>query len=83
MCVQLLSCVQLFVVQWTVAHGDPLSMEFSSQEYWSGLSFSSAGDLANPEIEPTSPMSPALAGRLFIISATWEALVPFIRCVFG
>ena len=33
---QLLSCVQLFVTPWTVAHQAPLSMEFSRQEYWRG-----------------------------------------------
>ena len=33
----------------------PLSMKFSSQEYWSGLPFPSLGDLPNPEIEPGSP----------------------------
>ena len=31
--------VQLFVTPWTVAHQAPLSMEFSRQEYWSGLPF--------------------------------------------
>ena len=30
-------------------------MEFSRQEYWSGLPFPSPGDLPNPEIEPRSP----------------------------
>ena len=34
---QSLSCVRLFVSLWTVAHQAPLSMGFSSQEYWSGL----------------------------------------------
>ena len=33
----------------------PLSMEFSRQEYWSGLPFLSSGDLPNPGIEPGSP----------------------------
>ena len=33
----------------------PLSMEFSKQEYWSGLPFLSPGDLPNPGIEPGSP----------------------------
>jgi len=37
-------------------------MGFSRQEYWSGLPFSSPGDLIHPEIKP---MSPALAGRFF------------------
>ena len=32
-CTQSLSCVQLFVTPWTVAHQAPLSMEFSKQEY--------------------------------------------------
>ena len=45
------------------------SVEFSRQEYWSGLSFLSPGDLPEPGIEPGSP---ALAGRFFTSSATWE-----------
>ena len=40
-------------------------MEFSRQEYWSGLPFSTSGDLPNPGIEPVSLASPALAGRFF------------------
>ena len=44
----------------------PLSMEFSRQEYRSGLPFPSPGDLSNPGIEPESPVSPALAGGFFI-----------------
>ena len=38
---------------------------FSRQEYWSGLAFPSPEDLPNPEIEPASLASPALAGRFF------------------
>ena len=49
------SHVQLFVYLWTVACQAPLSMGFSRQEYWSGLTFPSPGDLPNPEIEPGSP----------------------------
>ena len=33
----------------------PLPMEFSRQEYWSGLPFPSPGDLPDPGIEPRSP----------------------------
>ena len=33
----------------------PLSMEFSSQEYWSGLPFPSSGDVPDPGIKPGSP----------------------------
>ena len=39
MCPQLLSHVQVFATTWTVAHQDPLSMEFSRQEYWSDCHF--------------------------------------------
>ena len=55
------SCLTL-ARPWTVACQVPLSMGFSRQEYWSGLPFSSPGDLSNPGIEP---MSPTLAGRFF------------------
>ena len=39
---------------WTVAHQAPPSMEFSRQEYWSGLPFPSPGDLPDLGIEPQS-----------------------------
>ena len=45
----------LFATPWTVARQAPLSMGFSRQEYWSGLSFLSPGYLPNPGIEPGSP----------------------------
>ena len=41
------SHVQLFVIPWTVAHQDPLSMGFSWQEYWSALPSAPPGDLPN------------------------------------
>ena len=53
--VKSLSRVQLFATPWTVAHQAPPSMGFSRQEYWSGLPFSSPGDLTDPGIEPRSP----------------------------
>ena len=68
---QSLSPVQLFVTPWTVALQAPLSMGFSRQEYWSGLPLPPPGYLPKPGIEPTSLMSPALAGRFFTISITW------------
>ena len=43
------------VTPWRVAVQAPLSMEFSRQEYWSGLLLPSPGDLPNPEIELRSP----------------------------
>ena len=53
--VKLLSHVQLFENPWIVAYQAPQSMGFSRQEYWSGLPFSSPGDLPDPGIEPGSP----------------------------
>ena len=50
-----LSRVQLFATPWTVAHQAPPSMEFTRQEYWSGLPFPPPGDLPDPGIEPESP----------------------------
>ena len=47
---QSLSCVQFLASLWTTAYQAPLSMGFSRQEYWSGLSFPSPGDLPNPGI---------------------------------
>ena len=50
-----LNYVQLFATPWAVACQAPLSMGFSRQEYWSGLSFPSPGDLPNPGIKPGCP----------------------------
>ena len=51
----------------------PLSVGFSSQEYWSGLPFASPGDLLDPGTEPKSLVSPALEGEFLTTDATWEA----------
>ena len=56
------SCVRLFVTPWTVALQAPESMEFSRQEYWSGLPFPSLGDPPHQGTEPRSP-----AKRFFIV----------------
>ena len=53
--VLLLSFVRLFASPWTVACQAPLSMEFSRQEYWSGLPCPSPEDLPDPGSEPWSP----------------------------
>ena len=50
-----LSRVRLLVTSWPVAHQAPPSMEFSRQEYRSGLPCPPAGDLPNPGIELRSP----------------------------
>ena len=73
-----LSRVQLFATLWTVACQAPLSVGFSRQEYWSGLPCPPPGYLPNTGIEPESLTSPALAGRIFTTSTTWESHVcPF------
>ena len=60
-----LCCVRLFATPGTVALQAPLSMEFSRQEYWSGLLFPSPGHLPQAGIGPTSSVAPTLAGRFF------------------
>ena len=72
----MLSCcshVRLFITLWTIARQASLSMGFIRQEYWSVLPCPPPGDLPDPEINPSSLMSPALAGRFLTTSATWEA----------
>ena len=62
---------------WTVTRQASLCIEFSRQEYWSGLPLSTAGegDFPDPGPEPTFLASPTLAGGFFFFttSATWEA----------
>ena len=60
-----------FATPWTVALQAPLSMEFSSQEYWSGSPFSSP-DLPVPGIKP---IPSALAGRFFTPESPGKELV--------
>ena len=49
------SGVRLFVTLWVVDCQASLSVEFSRQKYWSGLSCPIPGDLPNPGSEPWSP----------------------------
>ena len=49
------TCVRLFVTPWTVPYQASLSMGFSREAYWSGLSFPFPGDLPDPELKPASP----------------------------
>ena len=73
---QNLGCILYFVcacsvvsdsaTPWIVARQAPLSMEFSKQEYWSGLPFPSPETLLDPGIKPMSSASPALADGFFI-----------------
>ena len=61
-CVWLSHCrrVRLFAASWTVTHQAPLSTGRSRQEYYSGLPCPSPGNLPDPGIKPTSPVSPTL-----------------------
>ena len=52
-CTRAQSC-PTFRDPWTVALQAPLSIEFSMQEYWSGLPFPTRGHLPNPGIKPVS-----------------------------
>ena len=66
------SHVWLSVTIWTVIHQAPLSKGFSRQEYWlEWVAVSPPGDLLDPGMEPSSLMSPALAGEFFTTSTTW------------
>ena len=57
-------------------------MEFSRQEYWSGLPFSPPGDLPDSGIEPVSPVSPALAGRSFTTKPLVYLTLKFEHSIF-
>ena len=55
------SHVRLLAAPWTVARQTPPSIEFSRQDYWSGLPFPSPGDLPDPGIEPRYSAMQAVA----------------------
>ena len=67
--VKSLSHVRLFATPWTVAHQAPPSMEFSRQEYWSGVPFPSRGSSRPGDWTRVS----RIAGRRFTIWATRES----------
>ena len=67
--VKSLGRVRLFATPWTIAYQAPQSLEFSRQEYWSGLPFPSPGDLPDPGIEPHL----LLRRQILYHCASWEA----------
>ena len=75
-CLVAKSCTNLSWPPWTVACQAPLSMEFSMQEYWR-LPFPYPGDLPNPGIKLVSP---ALAGRFFLLSHQESPLILYSAC---
>ena len=64
-----LSCVWFFATPWTVGHQAPLSMEFSRQEYWGGLPFSSSRESSWPRDETLL----TCIGRDSLALGPWEA----------
>ena len=74
LCARMLSCVQICN---SMDYSTPglLFMEFSRQEYWSGLQFCSPEDLPRPRDWTRVSCIPKLAGWFFIATATWEASV--------
>ena len=67
-----LSHARLFETPCAVACQALLSMGSSRQEYWSGLPFSSPGQLTDPGIKPQALVPPVLAGRSLSTSTTWQ-----------
>ena len=65
-----------FVTTWTAAHQAPVSVEFSRQEYWSGLPILPPGDLPNPGIKF---MSPALQAASLLLSDQGSPLFQITR----
>ena len=61
---------------WTVVCHNPLSMEFSRQEYWSELPFPSPRDLPDPGIKPTPPAIAAdgLSSEPWVVSIDYSGL---------
>ena len=68
---KLLSHVQLFATPWTVSYQVPPSMEFSRQEYWSGISFSRGSSRPRDRTWVSR-----IAGRCFTIWATGKPHFP-------
>ena len=61
----LFSRVWLYATPWTIDHQAPLSIGFSRQECWSGVSFPPPQDLPNPGIKIHVSWVSCLAGRFF------------------
>ena len=58
---------EYFMTPWMIAYKAPPSMEFSKQEYWSGLQFPTPKDFLNLGTEPMTLVSLALVGGFFMI----------------
>ena len=67
----MLSCILLFVTPWTGVHQAPLSVEFSRQEYLSGLPFPPPESYWS-RIEPASLVSPVNPRWILYHCDTWR-----------
>ena len=79
LCASVLRSVQLFASLWTVAHQALLSMKFPRQEYQSGLPVPTPEDFPDPEIEPESLVSSALAGTTVPPGKPWRLLEQYLK----
>ena len=70
---KLLQLSDSFVIPWTVAHQTPLSMGFFQARMLEWVAIPSSRRPSWPRDRTHVSRSPALAGRFFITSATWEA----------
>ena len=70
---KLLQLCPTLVTTWTVALQAPLSVGILQARMLAWLPVPPPGCFPDPGIKPVSLMSPALAGRFFTTSATWEA----------
>ena len=62
------------MIPWTVLHQALLSMGFSRQEYWSGLSFPSLGYLPNPGTEFMSSALQVDSLPLIHLESSWVTI---------
>ena len=67
------SHVQLLTTSWTVVCQAPLTMGFSRQEHWNGLSCLPPEDFPTQGSNPHLLCLSALAGGFFTTSASWES----------
>ena len=78
-CTHVLSHLWLFAAPWTIACQAPLFMDFSRQEFWSGLPFPTPRGPPNAGVEPVSP---ALASRLFTAEPPGKLCTSFTWTLF-
>ena len=71
-CARVLSCVQVFATQWTIAHLAPLTKGFSRQEYWSVLPFPAPEDLPDPGIKTEVTCISCIVRWILYHHASWE-----------